>query len=243
VPLQPARHVSPLIRPWFGIARGANGQTRVTFVWEPAGAVPGDRRVRTPSRVALKALRTDGTTVFDGPVRPTGATVEAGNDSDARAVFEVPPGRVRLQMSIEDSAAQPLDTDVREILVDDLRAPVAIGTPQVLRARTARDVRALDANPDAVPVSSREFSRAERLVIRVPTYAPGTGTPAVSARLMTGAGQSMRQLTLDTDATSDGRAQIDLPLAGLASGDYVVEITARSPAGEAKDTLKFRVTN
>jgi hypothetical protein len=169
--------------------------------------------------------------------------VDAGNDSDARAVFDVPPGRVRLQMSIEDSAAQPLDMDVREILIDDLRAPVAIGTPEVLRARTARDVRALDANPDAVPVSSREFSRAERLVIRVPTYAPGTDAPTVSARLMTSAGQSMRTLTLDAEAIPDGRSQIDLPLAGLASGEYVVEITAASPAGEAKGTLKFRVTN
>jgi VWFA-related protein len=243
VPLPPARHISPLIRPWFGVARGANGQTRVTFVWEPAGAVPGDRRIRTPSRVELKALRTDGTTVFDGPVRPTGATVDVYNDSDARAVFEVPPGRVRLQMSIEDSASQPIDTDVREILVGDLRAPVAIGTPQVLRARTARDVRALDANPDAVPVSSREFSRAERLVIRVPAYAPGTDTPTVSARLLTGAGQSMRTIALDAEAIPDGRAQIDLPLAGLASGEYAVEITAASPAGEAKDTLHFRVTN
>jgi VWFA-related protein len=243
VPLQPARHISPLIRPWFGLARGANGRTRVTFVWEPAAAVPGDRRLRAPSRVALKALRADGTTVFDGPVRPAGATVDTGSDSDARAVFEVPPGRVRLQMSIEDSAAQPIDMDVREILVDDLRAPVAIGTPEVLRARTARDVRAIDANPDAVPVSSREFSRSERLVIRVPAYAPGTDAPTVSARLMTGNGQSMRKLTLVAEAIADGRAQIDLPLAGLASGEYVVEITAASPAGEAKGSLKFRVTN
>ncbi|HET9831951.1 MAG TPA: VWA domain-containing protein, partial [Vicinamibacterales bacterium] len=45
IKLQPARHVSQLIRPWFGTSRGENGKTRVTFVWEPAGIVPGDRRV------------------------------------------------------------------------------------------------------------------------------------------------------------------------------------------------------
>ena len=43
--------------------------------------------------------------------------------------------------------------------------------------------------------------------------------------------------------TPDGRAQIELPLAGLAPGDYAVEIAAASPAGQAKDTLRFRVTN
>jgi hypothetical protein len=242
-PLQPARRISPMIRPWFGMARGANGKTRVTFVWEPAGAVPGDRRARTPSRVALKALGTDGTTVFDGAVRPTGNAVDAGYDGESRAVFEVPPGRVQLQMSIQDSAEQPIDTDNREISVGDLRAPVALGTPEVLRARTARDVRVLDANPDAVPVSSREFSRSERLVIRVPTYAPASAAPAVTAKLLSGMGKSMRPLTIDDAATPDGRAQIHLPLAGLVSGEYSVEITATSPAGQARDTLRFRVTN
>jgi hypothetical protein len=33
-----------------------------------------------------------------------------------------------------------------------------------------------------------------------------------------------------------------LPLAGLASGAYTVEFVARSPGGEAKDSLAFRVT-
>jgi len=243
VVLAPARRTSPLIRPWFGMAKGSGGNTRVTFVWEPAGAVPGDRRVRTPSRVAFKATGANGTTLFEGPVRPTGAVAFDGLDAAlARAVFEVPPGRIRLEMSIEDASAAAIDTDVRDLLVGDLRAPVAIGTPEVMRARTAKDMRALEANPDAVPVSSRQFSRSEQLVIRVPVYAPG-GAPEVTARLVNPSGQSMRPLTVEAAATPDGRAQIELPLAGLAPGDYAVEVTAASPAGQAKDTLRFRVTN
>jgi len=243
VVLAPARRTSPLIRPWFGMAKGSGGNTRVTFVWEPAGAVPGDRRVRTPSRVAFKATGANGTTLFEGPVRPTGAVAFDGLDAAlARAVFEVPPGRIRLEMSIEDASAAAIDTDVRDLLVGDLRAPVAIGTPEVMRARTAKDMRALEANPDAVPVSSRQFSRSEQLVIRVPVYAPG-GAPDVTARLVNPSGQSMRPLTVEAAATPDGRAQIELPLAGLAPGDYAVEVTAASPAGQAKDTLRFRVTN
>src|SRR5580765_4559917 len=39
-PLEPARRISPLVRPWFGFARGADGKTRVTFVWEPVDRVP-----------------------------------------------------------------------------------------------------------------------------------------------------------------------------------------------------------
>jgi len=241
LPLPPARHISPLIRPWFGVARGANGKTRVTFVWEPTGAVPGDRRVRTPWRIAFNARGVDGATVFDGQVRPSGAVAAEAND--ARAVFDVMPGRVRLQMSIEDSSGQTIDSDVRDIVVADLGAPVAVGTPAVLRARTARDVRALDADPGAVPVAAREFSRAEQLVIRVPAYAAGGVKPTVSATLVSAAGRAMRQLTVDAAATPDGPDRIDLSLAGLASGEYSIEIAAKSPTGEAKDTLRFRVTN
>jgi hypothetical protein len=244
VPLEPAPHVSHLIRPWFGLARGADGKTRVTFVWEPMSRVPGDRTRLIPSRLLFTALGIDGRPVFEGTVLPAGPAVleAAAGLTPARAVFEVPPGRLRLRMSIEDAALQVIDSDVREIVVRDLRAPVVIGTPEVLRARNAREFRTLNANPQAVPVASREFSRMERLMIRVPAYAPD-GSPTVSARLMSRMGQAMRPLAVSPPATPGGQNEIDLPLAGLAAGEYLIELTATSPAGEAKDLVGFRVTS
>ena len=211
--LPPARRTSPMIRPWFGMAKGAGGNTRVTFVWEPAGAVPGDRRVRTPSRVAFKATGANGTTLFEGPVRPTGAVVFDGLDccscpcrlrGSARAD---PPGDV-------DRGCGGVGDRHRRArsLVGDLRAPVAIGTPEVLRARTAKDMRALEANPDAVPVASRQFSRSEQLVIRVPVYAPGSA-PDMTARLISASGQSMRPLTIEA-CRHPGRPRADRTAAG-----------------------------
>src|SRR6185295_9136072 len=50
VPPEPAPHVSTLIRPWFGMSRGDGGLTRVTFVWEPAPRVPGERVRRTVAK-------------------------------------------------------------------------------------------------------------------------------------------------------------------------------------------------
>jgi len=72
-PPEPAPHVSTLIRPWFGVSRGPGGASRVTFVWEPAARVPGDRTRRQVSRLVLTARASDGTVLFDGPVAPTGA--------------------------------------------------------------------------------------------------------------------------------------------------------------------------
>jgi VWFA-related protein len=240
-PPEPMRRVSPLIRPWFGLARGDNGKTRVTIVWEPAARVPGDRS-RVPARVVLTALAADGAALFDGPLRPTGpAAIEETGSEATRAVFDAPPGRLRLRMSIQDIAAQVLDSDVRDLAVSDFRRDIAIGTPAVLRARNARELRLLD-DAAAVPVASRVFSRAEHLVIRFPAYGPTGALPLLSAKLLSRMGSTMRSLTI-APAAAPETSQIDLPLAGLAAGEYVIEITATSAAGEATDRVGFRVTS
>ncbi|PYR40467.1 MAG: hypothetical protein DMF93_11000 [Acidobacteria bacterium] len=242
VPPEPAPHASPLIRPWFGMARGRDGSTRVTFVWEPAVRVPGDRTRRVPARLVLTAKTSDGTVVFEGPVAPTGpAAMDAPGATPPRAIFEVRPGRLRLRMSIEDAASQALDQDVRDISVRDLRGEVAVGTPEVLRARNAREFRALEADA-AAPVASREFSRTERLLIRFQAYGSSSAPPQVSARLLGRSGYAIRDLAVTPSATPGDQA-IDLPLASLATGEYVVEVTARRGARDASDRFTFRVTS
>jgi VWFA-related protein len=228
---EPPRHASQLIRPWFGFARGGNGKVRVTFVWEPSGTVPGDRGVKVPARLEMKAVGADGVTAFEGTVRERSS-----------AIFDVPPGRVTLTSAVQDSASQKIDSDVRDVVVRDIRGAIALGTPEVFRTRTALDLRELRADSAPVPVAAREFSRTEHLVIRVPAYSLSTKAPAVSATLVSPAKQTMRQLAVEQASGSSPFAAIDLPLAGLASGQYSVNIAA-GPAGEAKEVLSIRVTN
>jgi VWFA-related protein len=238
---EPPRHISALIRPWFGIARGRAGLTEVNFVWEPAARVPGDRaRPATPARLRLQVFRPDGSGLFDGVVSPSGNGGPMFGGERARVSFETLPGRLKLRMAIEDAAARVIDTDVRDLIVGPMTAPVVIGTPEILRARTARDLRVLVADAQAVPVAAREFSRTERLLIRAPAYAPGEA-PSVSATLASRQGGAMRELNVEPGPQLD-YFQIDLPLAGLAAGEYAVKITAKSAAGEAADEIAFRVT-
>ena len=234
-PPEPMRRVSPLIRPWIGLARGDQGKTRVTVVWEPAARVHGDRSRRMASRVLLTALAADGSALFEGPVMPTGpGVIEEIGSPPTRAVFDAAPGRLRLRMSIQDAASAVLDSDVRDLVVADFRREVAIGTPLVLRARNARELRLLGGEA-ATPVASRDFSRAEHLLIRFPVYGPTGAAPLLAARLVSRLGSTMRDLPVTPAAVPGGPHQIDLPLAGLAAGEYEVEVTATSPAGEAKD--------
>jgi hypothetical protein len=159
----------------------------------------------------------------------------------ARVTFEAKPGTVDLRLSVEGAHAQVLDTEMRQITVPDLTAPqVTLGTVEVLRGRTPREFQQLKQNPDAVPVATREFRRTERLLIRVPAYGPGGQPPALTAQLLNRQGQKMSDLPIaPVPSTSD--QQVDLPLASLAPGEYLVEVKAAGDAN-ARQLVGFRVT-
>ena len=80
-------------------------------------------------------------------------------------------------------------------------------------------------------------------MIRIAAYAPSGVDLTLSARLLNRRGQTMRNLAVQLGAAPSTRHQIDLPLAALAAGQYLIEVTAKSPAGEVKDLMEFRVTS
>jgi VWFA-related protein len=237
----PPRRTSPLIRAWFGQSPGEGNATKVSFVWEPAPIVPAGRgAAMRPARVALSITRQDdGTPVFDGVVMPSGAGSSIGVADRSEASFELPPGRLLVQMKIQDAGARVLDTDVRDLLVGAFRGPMTIGTAEVYRARSARELRAIAADPAAAPVAARQFSRAETLLIRVPVSVSGD-QPTVSARLVSRFGSALRDLPASRGA--DNVYEIDLPLASLAAGEYAVELTASVGGKTARETVSIRVT-
>ena len=55
------------VRTWVGTARGGDGKTRVTFVWEPIPAQPGVRRDSATS-ISVLAASPDGKQYFSGKV-------------------------------------------------------------------------------------------------------------------------------------------------------------------------------
>ena len=255
--IEPATR-SRVIRTWIGPSRAENGKTRVTFVWEPVPKAPGDHRGDEPSRVSLMALGDNGAAYFRGRVPDValagtspsvGAAAAASGTTGgvvprgpSRVIFDAQPGKVQLRVSVEGTSAQVLDSETREISVPDLTAPqTSLGTPEVFRARSVREQQQLKTDADAVPVASREFSRTDRVLVRVPAYGPGNTTPTVTAKLLNRDGQAMSELTVSPGAAQSAR-QIEVPLAGLAPGDYVLEITASGEGGEAKQLVGFRVT-
>jgi VWFA-related protein len=239
IPSLPRRlqQISPFIRPWFGMSRGSDGRTRFTFTWEPNQGKKPAANVLTMSAVAA-----DGTVLFEGRVDPIRTTGTVG--PSASAVFEAAPGPVQLDMKIQSVDGRQIGSDVRDIELPNMTgARTMLSTPAVLRARTAREFRLISADLNAPPVSSREFSRVERLLIRVRAYGPGGQPPPVTGRLLSRLGQPLRELTALPGDAGEGVAQFDLPLSSLGNGQYGIELTAAGLPAPAKELVLFRVTN
>ena len=87
-----------------------------------------------------------------------------------------------------------------------------------------------------MPTASREFSRRERLLIRFDVY--GNATP--TAALLSRSGEKLADVPV-TAAAVGGTHQIDLGLGAIASGEYLIEITATGATAETKELIPLRV--
>jgi len=252
-PVQAGKYV----RTWLGTERGEGGNTRVTLVWEPLTFPPGDRR-EPAGRVSLLAATGAGNVVFRGraPERPVvpapttgslgaaGATVQAAAPAPQRLTFDAPPGKVELRITVEGATGGTLDSEIRDIDVPDFTSPqVAMSTPRLYRARTLPELRTITSDANAVPAAGREFSRTERVLIRFSAYGPGTERPEATAVLLNRGGTKMSDVPVTVSTVPGTTHEITLSLATVAAGEYLVEVTAKSAAGESKTLIPFRVTS
>ena len=134
-----------VIRTWIGTERGADGKTKVSFVWEPVPRAPGDsaRSSGTPARVAVTAVSPEGSPYFRGRVPDQAA-------SPSRVSFDAAPGKMQLRLSVESAEGQVLDSEIREITVPDLTSQLVIGTPEVFHVRTVREFQQAEGRSSGV---------------------------------------------------------------------------------------------
>jgi VWFA-related protein len=201
------------VRTWIGTSRAANGKTQVTFVWDIALAAAD----------ATASARSLGAPPASGP---------------QRVVFDAPPGKLELRISVEGAGgAGVLDTEIRDLVIPDLTTPdPALSTPRVFRARTAREFQMVTRDADAVPVATREFSRTDRLLLRFDVY----GSEPATAALLNRNGQKMAEIPIAA-ATTGGTHQIDFALAAVAPGEYLVEVSVKG--SEQKELIPIKVVS
>ena len=159
-------------------------------------AVGGDGAPYFRGRVPDVALAsTSPSTAADGGSSPR---------APSRVVFDAAPGKMQLRLSVEGAGSGVLDSEVRDIVIPDLTSTqTSLGTPMLFRARTPRELQQLKADPQAVPATTREFSRTDRMFMRVAAY--GAGAPALSVHMLNRAGQTMSEIPVTAPAAGGYR--------------------------------------
>ena len=146
---------------------GADGKTKISFVWSPTPAVPGCA-TRSAATVSLLAGSANPILYYRGKrgARPRGIRGAARP--------------VELEIAVQDAAGEVLDRETRKIVVPGLGLGLTLSTPEVFRGRTLPEWQSLAADPRALPAIEREFRRTDRLLIRVGAQSAG-GTPDYGA--------------------------------------------------------------
>ena len=151
--------------------------------------------------------------------------------------FQAPPGKLDVRLTIEGDGTGTLDTEDRDLVIPDLSAPeVILSTPKVWFARNAREFTSLTTGAPPAPTATREFRRTDRLLVRLDAYAPGERADDRDRAAAESAGHEddgrpgrPRRPTPVPD-----RIRSILPLANLAAGQYLLEITGNERRPQAR---------
>jgi hypothetical protein len=217
--LRPQRSRTP-VEVWAG-ATVAGGQPRATVAW--TAYATGDSR---PARVAVTATAA-GQSIFAGDVEPNGTS------------FAAPPGPLDLALTVFDEHGEAIDRQPRTIVVPDPAAAVLVlPAPVIARARGALERRAQAEAAEPRVYAGREFERIDRLLVRVAPH-PADAV-ALEASLLDRRAARLLALPVPADAARGGHS-IDLPLGGLARGEYVLAVEARRGDARAEAHVAFRV--
>ncbi len=230
------------VRTWLGYAPDSSGKTRVFFSWEPVVGGPGAPAAgEAVSQVTVMAANESEGPVFRGKLPAaaaaggTGGTTPGGGQTS----FLIAPGAAQIKVSAEGTGGGVLQSDVIDLAVPDFTTePQMVGTPALFRARTARDLQALMTAATAQPTATRQFSRTEKLLLRVHV----TGAqPAI--RLMSRTGDGMSALVVrPAPPGSPFTHEAEIPLASLPAGDFLIEVKAGEAADAPRRLTGVKVT-
>jgi hypothetical protein len=207
---------------WLGTTRGDGGLTRVTLAWSPkASASTGD------IALAINATSPDGRNYFS-----------IARTTSRQLSFDVPAGEMVLKLKTLDAKDEEIESLSRRTSVPAFDAStLAIGSPMILRTRTAREARAIADGGEGQPEARREFDRLDHLFVRFSVYGGPDITPA--AHLLNHQGKALR--ALDVAALGNGVYQIDIQLSVSIRDDYLVAIDATRGTESARALVPFRV--
>ena len=153
---------------WLGYTRGTDQLTGLTVTWDPTSRLGAS----AAARIDVERLRADGTP--DGPAQSVPRKDAVTTPASAR--FQLSPGKNTLRFTSFDAQGEVLDRWPEDITVPSMSGALALATPRFFLARSAFELRAMQAAKDAV---------ARRLATAAQDRSPGgrARVPTAAARL------------------------------------------------------------
>ena len=156
--------------------------------------------------------------------------------------FTSPPGTIQLDLTIQDSSGDMIDREQRTITVPDVqKTTLALTTPILSRARSAAEFRNMSSAPDPVAFAGRDFTRSDRLLLRVAAYGTASTDAEVTAQLVGPRGTTLAELPIHAEGEGAG-FRLELPLSSLATGEFLIAIAARTPAERVETFVPLRIS-
>jgi VWFA-related protein len=231
-----AQLVARALNPLAALSRERPVRAQATVAWTPAGSV----LIRAVAEVPRGTARGDDWGK-GGQVDVTLLDASRDTVANARAVLEpgtyvaqltltprapITPGDYELQ--IRAKGAGVISPGIEELRMTIAAAPVGSGVLLMRRGQSTGNRE--------VPTADARFHRAERLILET----PASSADALSARLLDRAGNPLTipvTAVIREDADGLRWRRVEVVLAPLAQGDYIVE----SSAGAERTLTGFRV--
>jgi VWFA-related protein len=215
-----------LVDVWAGTRPHPDGGSEVLLAWAARNRVAGDT---LPASLSA-SVKSGETVVFDGVVQPGGTIVRS------------PSGGVKIDLQVASQTGEVLDRFSMSADATDLAASsLSLTTPALFLARTPGELRSIRAPGASPPIhAGREFVRTDRLILRTTAYGRTVESGAVTASLLDRRGTKLVDLSMQRSSGSNDY-QIDLPLASIAAGDFVIAIAAASGEARAEALVPLRV--
>jgi hypothetical protein len=212
---------------WVGYSRGADGGTDVVVTWEPI-ARPGAGAAA--ATIDVEQLRGGQSSRSVRGLTPS--------TTGARGKFSLPIGKSLLRMTTYDASGEVMDRWTQDVTVPTFDNDLSLATPRFLLARSAFELRALQANPDATPSASRRLRKSDRLLVELESYS-SEGAPELTVELLNQKGDSL--VKLPVAVPPNGKPRLEIPLQLLAPATYVLKVTAKTPEKTVEQHAPFRV--
>ena len=221
--LNPANS-SRLVEIWTAIWPLPENRSLVSIAWTPI-ATPSPGPPGAEAATVSVSLTAGAEPGVEKVVDPSGTS------------FEIAGSTARLAIRVLDKTGEVIDRELRT--VETAAVPQALGlAATVHRARNVAETRALSAGDPPIH-AGREFSRSERVLVRIRAYGTQAQAAAITARLIDRRGTTL--IALQITAPPGDWHRLDLPLASIAPGDFAVVIEARSGDDRAETIVPLRI--